>query len=385
MMPNAWQYRLFILSKDGVLTYYDTEVPENKDIFESKERGRIDLRAVKYELLTEATEGAPSPHTIIIAPDESEKWKLCADTKEDHIRWWKAIEKFSHEHTETKAAHLNIQSDDDFDMASPRNSRTRKSQILNSRSIDPDVTAVSNVATPLASTQGTSSFGAFPTSALPTTTSTKPKSSSRKGGLRVGKETAMLSQEWIEWALVMVIVNLCLLGIIRTTAVLDRVVYVGVLNLVVAHSLYLRAHRCTSSVTSALAAASSTAASVVATTSTELTAVATAAGAVVPGLNTLTSLTSAATTATGTATDAVSAGRSLMSQGKKPVAGILPAFAFLPSSIYGFVIHLLLSIWVLLFLLSSVYGFYSLFLSLYMGFIIRPFSLLINSLTITSF
>ena len=249
---------------------------------------------------------------------------------------------------------MNIQSDDDFDMASPRNSRTRKSQILNSRSIDPDATAVSNAATPLTSTQGTSSFGAFPTSAPPTTTSTKPTPSSsghRKGGLRVGKETAMLSQEWIEWALVMVIVNLCLLGIIRTTAVLDRVVYVGVLNLVVAHSLYLRAHRCTSSVASALAAAASTAASVVATTSTELT---TAATAVVPGLNTLTSLTSAATTATGTATDAVSAGRSLMSQGKKPVAGIYLAFVFIPSSIYGF---------------------YSLFLYLFMGLLFCPFSL----------
>ena len=242
-------------------------------------------------------------------------------------------------------------------MASPRNSRTRKSQILNSRSIDPDATAVSNAATPLASTQGTSSFGAFPTSAPPTTTSTKPTPSNsghRKGGLRVGKETAMLSQEWIEWALVMVIVNLCLLGIIRTTAVLDRVVYVGVLNLVVAHSLYLRAHRCTSSVASALAAAASTAASVVATTSTELSAAATAAGAVVPGLNTLTSLTSAATTATGTATDAVSAGRSLMSQGKKPVAGIYLAFVFIPSSIYGF---------------------YSLFLYLFMGLLFCPFSL----------
>jgi len=95
MMPNSWQYRFFILSKEGVLTYYDTDGPENKDVFEGKERGRLDLRGIKYDLVMEPTEGAPTPHLIIIQPEEGERWKLCADTKEDHARWWRLIEKFA--------------------------------------------------------------------------------------------------------------------------------------------------------------------------------------------------------------------------------------------------------------------------------------------------
>ena len=259
MMPNCWQYRLFILSKEGVLTYYDTEVPENKDIFESKERGRLDLKGVKIELSTDSTEGAPTPFTIVIQPDEGEKWKLCADTKEDHARWWKMIEKFINENSENgRQGHLNIQSDDDNDnhMATPA-AKIAKRGSTATRGIEIDQ---SKIATPMVSAHGSPSFtfeSTTPALARPTATAAPASTAApKKNRLKLTKETAFISQEWIEWALVLTIVNICVCGILRSPEVLDRAVFIVALNVVVAHTLYLRSARSAANTSASAAPAS---------------------------------------------------------------------------------------------------------------------------------
>lgn len=98
IMPNAWQFRLFILSKEGILAYYDTDLTDSKDGTSlDKDRGHIDLKHLHFDLLSELVEGAPTSHVITIVPDDgSEKWRLCAETKEDHMRWYKVFEKYCH-------------------------------------------------------------------------------------------------------------------------------------------------------------------------------------------------------------------------------------------------------------------------------------------------
>lgn len=270
MMPNCWQYRLFILSKEGVLTYYDTEVPENKDIFESKERGRLDLRGVKSELTTDPTEGAPTPFTIVIQPDEGEKWKLCADTKEDHARWWKMIEKFiSDSPDKGRQSNLNIQSDDDGDIHSststPASKNAKRPSVI-TKSIEVDGTK-----TPLTGGQGSPAFSFEKQAQVPDranaakapAVSAAPAvaAGGKKNRLKLTKESAFISQEWIEWSLVLIIVNLCIFGVMRSPDLLDRAVFIIALNVVVAHTLCLRSARSSASTTSTPTAATTTASS----------------------------------------------------------------------------------------------------------------------------
>lgn len=344
MMPNSWQYRLFILSKEGVLTYYDTEVPDNKDIFESKERGRIDLKQVKFDLTTDPNEGAPTAHTLIIQPEDSEKWKLCADTKEDHSRWWKSIEKFALERVErSTAASLAVQSDDDVE-SSPLASRgmrrvSQRPSELDTVKSGPIIGSLSteSFASPKSLGSQKVSALAFPgNSPLPTPVATLQAAApvKRARGLKLQKDSGFVSQDWMEWGLIMVIVNICLFGALRSgSSLAERLFYLAALNVVVGHSLYLRAYRLTNASTS---------------TTTGTPAAGSAggetAGAAAQGVPT------APSTATGSSPEkrpsvvgaaavprpslvgnaagpiiseqSVSAGRSLMmTQGKKPVAG----------------------------------------------------------------
>jgi hypothetical protein len=330
MMPNNWQYRLFILSKEGVLTYYDTEIPENKDIFDSKERGRIDLRGVKFELYVDTTEGAPTPHTIVIQPEEGEKWKLCADTKEDHARWWKVIERFQNEQADKgKAAQLSVQSDDDLDPSTP----ARRKPSISPRQAETDASRLSSPG----GINASSSIDSSSTSPAPT----KPvaPAGSKKHRLKLGKEAGLVSQEWMEWSLVVVIVNVCLYGIVRTTSTFDRAFYAIALNAVVAHSLYLRGHRAAVATAKANehaeAAANSAAASIpsaprdaspekrqsfkAASNPRLASQLAAAVGGA--GSSSGSTLASPVTTTSDVVAGAASAGKSLMSQGKKPIAG----------------------------------------------------------------
>eukprot|EP01032_Pedospumella_encystans_P015765 gene15765-18016_t len=257
MMPNSWQYRFFILSKEGVLTYYDTDGPENKDVFEGKERGRLDLRGIKYDLVMEPTEGAPTPHLIIIQPEEGERWKLCADTKEDHARWWRLIEKFAPDSPDrviTRPGHLNVQSDDDYDpnVISPTNhSKIKRASQLATRTAEADSVHASVPSTPSSEHLHVRNTH----TPIPSATAHSSKTSTKKkSGLRAAKDSGGVSQEWVEWVMVMAIVNICIYALVKHTLQLDQVIYIVVLNAIVAHTMTLRAGRASKSAQAAAVA-----------------------------------------------------------------------------------------------------------------------------------
>lgn len=115
MMPNAWQFRFFAVTKDGVLLYFDTEIPDVEHL-EAKARGKLDLKAVNFELSTDPIEGAPTPHGISIAAANEEKWKMCAETKDDQGRWLKVFNKYmALENKVLPRGPISYTSDDDND------------------------------------------------------------------------------------------------------------------------------------------------------------------------------------------------------------------------------------------------------------------------------
>lgn len=98
MMPQNWLQRYFVISKEGFLTYYDTDLPDKINI-DTKSRGKIDLKTASYEFLEDqsaATElGEPTPFSIIIIPFGEERWKLCASTKEEFEKWTKGLQQIA--------------------------------------------------------------------------------------------------------------------------------------------------------------------------------------------------------------------------------------------------------------------------------------------------
>jgi hypothetical protein len=337
MMPNSWQYRLFILSRDGVLTYYDTEVPDNKDIFDNKERGRIDLKGVRFELLTDTGEGAPTPHALTIQPEDSEKWRLCADTKEDHTRWWKAIEKFIQDRADrnTAIAQLTIQSDDDTE--SPTGGSKNRFSRAGDGSLSKSNTPMNNQPAPATFSSDTASSPLpVPTKALQqalASPSTAPATKKGKG-LKLQKEAGMVSQDVMEWGLVMIIVNICLYGVLRSgSSPSDKLIYIAALNIVVGHSLFLRARRAARSNSGSIATVNVTPAhapglepmSGTGATLPKRPSFTPASGSSArPAAHALTASALSAPVVVDYG-DSVSAGRALLMQGKKPVAGTIPA------------------------------------------------------------
>lgn len=93
IMPNNWQFRYFVLSKEGLLQYYDTESSDTT----IAPRGKIDLKNINFEFYSceLVVENAPHQFFMQITPANDEKWKLCAGSKEDQIRWSSIFEKIA--------------------------------------------------------------------------------------------------------------------------------------------------------------------------------------------------------------------------------------------------------------------------------------------------
>jgi len=97
MMPQNWVQRYFVISKEGYLSYYDTDSPD-KISLDTKARGKIDLRSASCEFLEDqsATElGEPTPFSIIITPQGEERWKLCASSKDEFEKWTKGLQRLA--------------------------------------------------------------------------------------------------------------------------------------------------------------------------------------------------------------------------------------------------------------------------------------------------
>jgi cell division septation protein DedD len=258
IMPNAWQYRFFTLSKEGVLQYFDTEMPDT-DALDSRARGRLDLKATTYDTTIESIEGAPTQFPIqIIIPNE-ETWKMCAYGKEDQQRWIKALEKFQHgPKGKPNNAITSYASDDELE-------RTRKAAAESTRSPKPVATGPEPVIKPESKTPltnknadsapvsqdpildtkvrdlppGTAQGAAVPAKSIVT----RQRRNSVKKRLKLAGAKSLIEQETAEMSLVILILNVCFYGVLKNPFLLWKFFYVVVANFVIYHTLALRGAR----------------------------------------------------------------------------------------------------------------------------------------------
>ena len=134
MMPNAWNYRFFTLTSDGILDYYDMgSNPVGASNEDNKPRGQLALGYMQYKLVREPSiDGAPTPYAIEICPEGSgEKWSLCADAEADHHQWCLELEQFLHvNHSIPKNKPISY--DNDGEDANSKNKEKNQAQNVSS-------------------------------------------------------------------------------------------------------------------------------------------------------------------------------------------------------------------------------------------------------------
>lgn len=266
MMPNAWQFRFFAVSKDGVLSYFDTDMPgqlegENGD---AKARGKLDLRAVSYELGTDSIEGAPTPHAVTLFIPNEEKWRLCAETKDDQQRWLRVFQKYQAAELKTfSRAVVSYASDEDDRVSAPSaptpkasssSSSSRPAQSLGPSSRSGSPLRPSPVA-PAPTRSPAPHPPSSPTPAGDTSSSSSSSAASRgKRRLRLGEaeQRGVSERERAQRDLLLVSSTLSLagLGLFLTTSYLAALIYLALANVVVLSALRL-AHRRSVIITSA--------------------------------------------------------------------------------------------------------------------------------------
>lgn len=248
MMPNAWQYRFFAVTKDGVLLYFDTEIPDVEHL-ETKARGKLDLKAVNFEISTEAIEGAPTPHAISIAATNEEKWKMCSETKEDQSRWLKVFTKYTLPENKSLARGPVSYTSDDDDRPSRGLSRANTTMTgapasLSSSSKGDDV---KQPAVTPSKAAAVSALDAASTKAAPSTTQHPHQSHHRKPRLKASLHAHAApnydDRDKYELVLVLAIVNVCFVGVLRAASWASLFFFLLIGNFVVAYTLLLRSVR----------------------------------------------------------------------------------------------------------------------------------------------
>lgn len=325
IMPNAWQYRFFVITKEGVLLYFDTAEEGHS---ESKARGRVDLRAISYELSMEPIEGAPTPYFIQIAIPNEEKWKLCAETKEDQGRWFSVLEKYAKLPKIVPVAPV-VTSDDE---AATEKSRRQSTVVpaptrvptpppgtaptvpmspTNSPSAGKD--EVKSPLVPAASSAGThhgSNHHHHGHAGSKTTVATKKRFLKSNT-----KASAAETLQWYESVAVLVIVNICFLGVYRAQSWLTILIYCLAGNSVIWHTLRLREAR----IIAAAAKAIST------KTAVTETVIATAGATVVEEVGAATVVAASSALSSVVIESKDSGSPSAVVTNGKPIAGIAPA------------------------------------------------------------
>jgi hypothetical protein len=278
MMLNAWQQRFFVLGKDGILCYFDLEIPD----METKARGKLDLTAVPYELITDHhVEGAPTAFTIQICPRNDERWNLCAETKEDHYRWCKALERYLYcsANRIIQVPPISYSSDDDFEhkkySASVRFDDKNTVTVSNNNNIEKNQNVTRHLSYAYKSDELTTTKSKTTTTRneynnetnnvakttrqqqqqqplqqqnnidnKTTTKDFKKSQVSRKGGLKLDRGSKSQSyQEFFEFLTVLGILNLCFYSILHTSNTIELVFYLVSTNLIIIHTLNLRSKR----------------------------------------------------------------------------------------------------------------------------------------------
>eukprot|EP01041_Mallomonas_annulata_P009257 gene9257-19216_t len=110
-MPNCWQQRFFTV-KEGALYYFE-------DDEDNKPRGKLDLKSGMFSFFVGTPiENSPTVFTMQLIPTpgiEHEKWKLCAETKEDLHKWSVCIEKHVSSAPPLSPGKFPLPTDDDDD------------------------------------------------------------------------------------------------------------------------------------------------------------------------------------------------------------------------------------------------------------------------------
>ena len=94
-LPTSWQERYFVLN-EGILNYYEDEDHHKAN---NEPRGFLDMMNSRVEIVSGSPlDGAPNMFTIQLVPvsdngidDYKEKWKLCANGKDEQIEWLTAL------------------------------------------------------------------------------------------------------------------------------------------------------------------------------------------------------------------------------------------------------------------------------------------------------
>lgn len=241
--PNAWQYRFFAISKEGVLLYFDTDTQDVEHL-DSKARGRLDLRSVMYDVSTEPIEGSPTPYGIQLFVPNEEKWKLCADTKEDQARWCKVLSKFVNQEAKSHSGRgiVSYTSDDEVERPMRRNTVA----VTSSSSGSGGRVDGSRDTRPFSAPAGAVHPTTTTNQALPTTnpsTTTAQSTGKKRAKLSSQNATKTKDNEQFELLLVLMITNICFVGIYMASSIISTLFYVFLGNLVMGMTLQLRAGR----------------------------------------------------------------------------------------------------------------------------------------------
>lgn len=253
-MPNNWQQRYFTL-KDGVMCYYDVDDEEHKV------RGKLDMKSVVCDFHLGANpENAPTLFTMQISPQspEVEKWKLCAETKDELQKWSTWIEKYA-ENTSKRRSNSNASEPDGTEtyndsillksvaqeiLSSPDAGKSASMTNITSplkASSTPKISSTSNrvkgnaASTTVVSNSLGSGDSNFNSVMAQPGQRVKPKKSLKL-------KTAAFSDE-LETLMVIIILNACAFIIIRSSYLVVAIFYVLVLNFVVVKTLFLRSGR----------------------------------------------------------------------------------------------------------------------------------------------
>lgn len=252
MMPNAWQYRFFTVTKEGILQYFDTEIPD-AEVLDSKARGRLDLRSV-LEVTTEGIEGAPTGYPIQISIPSEERWKLCAETQEDQTRWCKILEKFSSKKSKTILPTPRLDSEIEKLKSPSTNSDPYNSSNENPGNLtttnelvasNPTIQTLSPTpSSPLLASQNSTPIAVVESKHLAThpVKATAHQKSSKKR-LKLAAQRAFLGQEWSEWLLVVIILNISYFGILVAQNIMSKIFFIVVGNFIIGYTLNFRSNR----------------------------------------------------------------------------------------------------------------------------------------------
>ena len=223
MMLHNWQQRYFVVTREGLLIYYDTDSPDSvKNIADTKPRGKLNLIGSHLEVPktdTVVEPGAPTAFLMQLVPaGGEEKWKLCASNREEHQKWIQVFERFTDLSTYKAGSLINsYASDDEMTPRKPLYSEVVK-------------------VTP----------SKAPTIAI------KPT----KGRLKLKVQQSSVASDLVELILTLFVMNFCIYMAVGSKQVVLAILYIGIANFVVGVTLYHRSCRATGTGVDATAAES---------------------------------------------------------------------------------------------------------------------------------